>query len=394
MTVAHCTDRRQHPNDSNRRGSSWSRRPRSVLPAGAVVAGSRAAWLAAVAGHPDVEALRADGRRNVLAVAAWTAQRADPATMVSRPLWEALSDRTGLSVRSAARWLAWLHSRDLLATVTHGVSAAMRPAVLAGNDVVGLAAEYLLCHPRPPVPRLPAEPPTNRPDETPEESGQISVTPPRNSPSERFQDACAQAGARAQAALRAVADLADGRPTTDGRPGPGSAGRPPWPMVTAARTRTEQLALVDRLRAEDATLRDPRLSRRSLRHVLRPWLTAGWTARDVEWALNHRPDGGLWPYAFQDSRQLRNPAGFVVHRLRQWTSETGTIPPGPCSSTTPARSTTTRARSASSSTAAADPTTGDATGITPADPDRVTTYAANIRAALGWTSPRHTAALA
>ena len=363
-------------------GRSWCRRPKSVLPPGAVVAGSRAAWLATVSEHPDVEALRADGRRNVLAVASWVARRADPDKLVSRPLWEALADRTGLSVRSAARWLAWLHQRRLLATVTHGVSAGMRPAVLAGTDTGGLAAEYLLCHPRPAAglpPRPPAGSRTNRGDETSPVSEQITVTPPRNSPSERFQDACAQAGARARTALRAVANLID-KPTQD-QP---TTTSPPWPMVAPARTRTEQLALCARLQAEDATLRDPRLSRRALRHVLRPWLAAGWTARDVEWAINHRPEGGLWPYAFQDSRQLRNPAGFVVHRLHQWTSQTGTIPPGPCSSVTSTSSTTTRPTSARSTPLPASTTAGDSGGITPASSDRAATYAADIRRALGW----------
>ncbi len=166
-------------------------------------------------------------------------------------------------------------------------------------------------------------------------------------------------------------------------------------MVVRARTRTEQLALVGRLRAEDATLRDRRLSRRSLRHVLRPWLVAGWTGRDVEWALNHRPEGGTYPYAFAHSDQLRNPAGFLIHRLRQWNDPAGTIPPGPCSSTTTRSSTANTAPSAltrpaatptptRSSAAATADVAGDSAGITPADPDRAAGYAASIRAALGW----------
>lgn len=373
-------------------GRSWGCRRRSVLPPGTIVASFPATWLAAVSAHPELEALRADGRRNVLAVAAWVAQRADPATLVSRPLWEALSDRTGLSRPSVARWLSWLHSRGLLVTVAHGRTAGMRPAVLAGmvtEAAAGnLAAEYLLCQPRPPRPLRP--PKTKRPNETPSVPEQISETPSRNSPSERFQDACTQVRAQARAALRAVATSFD-QPTQDQ---PATAPAPPsWSMVAPARTRAEQLALVDRLRAEDATLRDPRLSRRSLRHVLRPWLVAGWTGRDLEWAINHRPEGGTYPYAFAHSDQLRNPAGFVVHRLRQWTEETGTIPTGPCSSTTsPTTSNGTLATgTATAPLASTEPTPRAALATAVqvaesalADPDRAAGYAASIRAALGW----------
>ncbi len=146
---------------------------RSPLHAGSAVPASPAGWLTIVSAHPDVSELRADGQRNVLAVAAWVARRADPKTGVSRPLWAALSDRTGLSRASVARWLSWLHQRDLMATVAHGRTAAMRPAVLAGRisalDAGNEAAEYLLCQPRPPK--------TKRPDKTPSTPEQISETP-------------------------------------------------------------------------------------------------------------------------------------------------------------------------------------------------------------------------
>jgi hypothetical protein len=85
----------------------------------------------------------------------------------------------------------------------------------------------------------------------------------------------------------------------------------------SARTRDERLALCERLRAESPPVRAAGSARR-LRHLLRPWLLAGWSARGLLYAVDHTPDGAPWRFAWRSVRELRNPAGWLLHRLRAW----------------------------------------------------------------------------
>jgi hypothetical protein len=112
----------------------------------------------------------------------------------------------------------------------------------------------------------------------------------------------------------------------------GDANTTPWLLRRPARTRAERLAACERLRAESPTLR--RVSARRLRHVLRPWLLAGWTVRGVQHALDHRPDGAPWRIPFRPD-ELRNPSGWVVHRMRAWTDADGAPLPDPYAVTEP-----------------------------------------------------------
>jgi len=72
-----------------------------------------------------------------------------------------------------------------------------------------------------------------------------------------------------------------------------------------------------------------------LRWLLREFLEAGWTAADVLHALDTHPTDG--PYAYATSAPgtpggLRNPAGWVLHRLQPWRGPDGT-PVAPFSAT-------------------------------------------------------------
>jgi len=102
------------------------------------------------------------------------------------------------------------------------------------------------------------------------------------------------------------------------------------PAVTAA----ERLALAERLRHDCPAFVWVGSSRR-VRWLLRDFLTAGWTVDDVLHALDTHPDTG--PYAYATSAPgtpggVRNPAGWVLHRLKPWRSPDGT-PLAPFSAT-------------------------------------------------------------
>ncbi|RKS80643.1 hypothetical protein CLV35_0232 [Motilibacter peucedani] len=340
-TPAYREARRRARHRSAQRTALAQVGPAAALPRGSVRAKGQAAWVAAVAAHPDTALLRADAHTNLRSIAATLARYADWNELTSRPTWARLAALAGVSERTVARWTAWLRQRGLLGVVETGSTPATRPMAL--RDVEGnRAALYLLCHPvslgsaaRHPQasdPRL-SEPTLVAPVD---ESGM----PSGPAPQEMRQNG--RAGAvLSQAPLRGVAMTT--RPTNPAEPPAGSedpvstpgatqeaksARTTAWGRHTPARTRRDMLALVDRLQAEGPVYRAVGSPRR-LRHLLRPWLNAGWTIAGLEWAIDHKPDGEPWRYAWRSVDELRNPAGWLRHRLRRWTTEDGAPLPDP-----------------------------------------------------------------
>ena len=99
-----------------------------------------------------------------------------------------------------------------------------------------------------------------------------------------------------------------------------------WARHTPAGTAADRLALADRLRHDCPAFVWVGTARR-VRWLLRDFLTAGWTADDLTHALDTHPDTG--PYAYATSAPgtpggIRNPAGWVLHRLKPWRGPDGT----------------------------------------------------------------------
>ncbi|MFD0659675.1 hypothetical protein [Thermocatellispora tengchongensis] len=65
-----------------------------------------------------------------------------------------------------------------------------------------------------------------------------------------------------------------------------------------------------------------------IRHLIRDYVTAGWTADDVMHALDHKPDGSAWTYTWTSRDQIRNVPGWVRFRLSAWLDEHGRPLPG------------------------------------------------------------------
>jgi len=222
----------------------------------------------------------------VRAVAWVLASHASWADHSTRPTWPVLQDRSGLSRRSVARWLAWLRAEGLLGVIESGSTPALRPMALAGLQG-NRAALYVLTVPH-------QAPVAGRPSETPAGSG----TPPEDLSFGEDPDA----GARPSGPLR-------------GPELPQTANH--WPLTRPAASRRERLELVQRLQNEIPLLR--RLPERQLRSLLRPWLQAGWTAADVRYGLDHDPAGALrtWTTA------VRSPSGWLLSRLAAWRDAAG-----------------------------------------------------------------------
>ena len=243
----------------------------AAVPAGSAVCVSPARWLNTLTRSSDVEQLRSDARRNAVAVAAGLAFTAWGDGTTS-PGWDDLAGRTGLDRRTVARWLAWLRGRGWLGLVETGSLPVYRSARSAVQVDGPRAAVYLLAAPVEPL------------------STRRTVTPTAVLKNSSIQDARAIDTAMAVSPLRG----------------------PEWPQGAPTKTRLEERAAADALRERVTTLRE--LTARHVRHLVLPWLRAGWTVNDLVHALNRSPEGTARTW----STSVTSPAGWLVARLRPW----------------------------------------------------------------------------
>lgn len=301
MSVAGAALKARH-GDAYLPGRSPSQRIVAAVPDGSRRARGQAEWVRTVQEHQDVLALRAHGRANLLAVAWVLARHADWDDMTTWPTWPVLIERTGLARRTVARWLERLQHAGLLGVVESGSTPQFRPMALRGSEE-NRAAVYVLAVPSPVMP----EQGTPSSQEGVERPGSRLSTAESGTPTWLLLDQEKDPNARAR---------------VEQEPGPlrgpdRADGGEHWPRTRAAGSRRERLELVRRLQREAPDLR--RLTDVSLRHLLRPWLLAGWTVAELVHALDHEPDGTerTWTTA------VRSPGGWLLSRLQPWTITPG-----------------------------------------------------------------------
>jgi hypothetical protein len=236
---------------------------------------SQAAWLRAIEDAPELATLRADAERNGRDVANTIGWAAHWKTLVSRPGWDTLMDRTKLSRSTVAKWLKLLHEWGYLGRVSSGSTWSIRGSREDDQDG-NLASEYVLC-----VPIVEGQQADKPVDET--------RTPSLGSRREPEKP-------HMRAREEATPDVTERT----------------WPMLQPTATRQDRLAAAKRLQAEAPML--ARVTPQLLRHVLRPQLTAGWTVTDILHALDHTPDGERhW-----HTGDVRHVAAWIRHRLKAW----------------------------------------------------------------------------
>jgi hypothetical protein len=356
-------------------------------------------WLSALRRQDWVCRIRADGRTNLLTVARLVALHASWATLESRPTWERLVARSGLSERTVARWLQELRVRGFLAHLEHGSTPVHRPMVLAHLGEGNRAAVYGLRIPLTPeealnraleqlvrrlaadladqaaapgtdspAPDSPPAGPTPAPDAEPDTA---TMSPTPACPDEVVPTVHGTPCAPADRPKAGPAGDLNGSPTGLGsvfketgsggstrasaavdnsRPIPADSTRPPQNPSKEKDQRTALRAGSEDRRGPDWAVTVPtsgftrliaadwlrrrlpvfaRCSRKLVRHLCKPYWSAGWTNRDIVHAMDHRP--GLFHQAtgvLISPDRIAAPQAFIRSRLAAWRTPAGAILPG------------------------------------------------------------------
>lgn len=333
-----------------RRDTPWGRaQVEAALSEGVRRACSQIGWMADVREHPDLQLLRADAQAHLLLVAHLVALYANWTTYTSRPTWDALVRRSGLSRRTVARHLRWLRKHDLLVIVEQGTTADLSPGVLQcgpdGEKPRNIATVYLLTapvrvrlvalsHPEDyglehihtgPVDEVEAaawrhqdhadtapdpaqtrqEPPGDQPVDisgtpTPSVGGKKPLTRARLDPS----------GAGLRPALQEPSPMRR-------LPGGTEPEEPTWNLGSTPAGRKDRLAAAAALQQALPVL--ARISAAHVAHLLREYFLAGWSAADVLAATSRRPDGTSWSH----EHAVRHVPGWLRHRLAPWRANPG-----------------------------------------------------------------------
>ncbi|MEV4180682.1 hypothetical protein AB0J28_04455 [Streptosporangium canum] len=369
-------------------------------------------WLRAVEAHPDAAGLRADGWRNLMAVARvvmWRARRceAEPGVWTSIPTRALIMRRTGLGETAVKGWLNWLRRRGLLGVVTAGSTPRFRPATRCGLDDDGagnLGAEYLLLipaamqrsaprsGPADAVPVVDAVEATSAASGRPAPDLVVQATPAAPPGDEKRPPSVVLLGrttedldprnAGARRPRETIGHLAANplNVVVGGSEEDGPEGGTAWTWslsATPGTKKTEMLQAAQALRAHSAILR--RISARHLRSVLREFFAAGWSLDDVLYGLDHRTDGSAWTLTSDPSFV----PGWIRYRLACWRTADGT--PAPSRSQG-------RAERRAAAAAALDQTRAEREQAVAARAD-ATAAAAAARALLAAASPQAQAAL-
>ena len=247
---------------------------------GAQLAPDASLWRWSVFDQAQLENVRCDFRRSLGTVCAVLYRTHKAGSMSSAPTIARIQEATGLSRATVYRVLQWLRTRDFLVVYETGSTAQYRPAALAEQDSKNRASVYLLtlpadCTPQPPVERseTPRPLPVEEDKEPPHARGDIELPPLR--------------------------------------------GRAVQPRPTLWRRSWERTWAAEQVQLGSLPLR--RLSTRHVASLVRAFIAAGWTARDVLWALAHTPDGT----EHRHHHDVRSPAGWARRRLEHWRDNAG-----------------------------------------------------------------------
>ncbi|UYG18311.1 hypothetical protein BRM3_14895 (plasmid) [Brachybacterium huguangmaarense] len=281
-------------------------------------------WVSTVMDHPEVATARRDVRASIERLATLLAGASERGSLLVRRLtWDRLAELLECTTRTVARLLSRLHSCRLLGRVAPGRSAQYAPLDESGERHAE-SAVYVLAVP-------------SAGDVHAVDSGDESVTPPHPPVSSNTPSRASAMGAHEAASLAAMEEARQSGRRLSGPADrrlieglPASHRSPFWDVHRVPATRVEMLAAAAEMRRRSLPLR--RASLRAIRAAARDFWVSGWSVADVLAALDHRPDGSLWPHS--GAHGVRSVRAWTCYRLRRWRDRQGQ----------PIRSTSTRRR--------------------------------------------------
>lgn len=286
----------------------------SAVPRGSLRAAHGGQVLAHLRRILDERGTRADGRRNRLKAMAYLIARTDYDTMTCRPGWQGIAEVVGCHHRTVGRYLAEFEAWGLLGRVAGGRQAQFAPPGPDGERI-NEAAVYVLCVPSPLALLRDVD----------KQSGDINATPPALGGTYPERKEITHTRAREK---NPPMDVASPRVPNKGAASGAHLTQVPWrpeirwPAHRTTRRKIQRLAAASEIYYRSFPLRS--MSIKDIASCCRDFLLAGWTVSDVLHALDHKPDGTLWPHsgapATKDAWRMR---GWLGHRLAAWRSSDG-----------------------------------------------------------------------
>ncbi|MEX5271519.1 hypothetical protein [Kocuria sabuli] len=301
-----------------------------AVPKGCRLARHVVAWKRAALEHPALELMRADGRRNMLALVEIIAVQQDPGSRTWRTTWAWVAERLGVHEDSVGRMIRRLKTWGLLAVVATGRSARYTPRATGKKQ--GEAPVYALTVQTPsdtsPAPR--PETATTTPEAPVEESMPVDINVDPVPP----QGACTPPHAREENSHK---DAATPRPTAKAatqrrevQTALAQRTAPLWPAHATVQPLTGRGSRRDYketyrlagLEIQHHALVLRRITTAYVVSVAKPHFAAGWTVTDVLHALDWTPNGHRYPH--DAVHGIENPGAWFAARLRAWTHQDGT----------------------------------------------------------------------
>ena len=278
----------------------------AALPADHIYTCSPAQWLQAVRDYIDISHRRADFQTTFDKVCEALSYALNPDTGILRITWRALAQLASTSMSSVQRCLRLLKEHQLLTVIASGRSAAMTPQ---RQEKKNLAPVYGLTVPTPP----PADP---KADESfYNENGYLFVTdcpsPLRDKKISYYR--AIREGLFDQFCKQRYALYAHSHRGTLDKKRQGLQGS--YPTLKAKQQAITHLVRV--LQHHCLDLRS--LSATAITGVVQPFFEAGWTVRDVLYALERRADNSA--YNTRGAAGMRSVKKWLTLRMDAWVRE-------------------------------------------------------------------------
>lgn len=289
-----------------------------VLPNGYVRPATPGQWRTVMREGLSPAAFRADRLATLRAVATALMCWTDWDTLTSRPTWAVLIEHcqsnTGRgSRRTIARAIATLIELRLIARVAHG----RQGRYAGGVDPVSTpneAAVYVLI--------VPSQLSAVAEPGVVDHASAVPAVDTNGTPPETGFWFLPRTRARGQEIISEPLRGADFDQAAQAPPTPkldGNRHAELWSRCATTGSQGARLSAAAELQRRLPVLRQ--IGTRDLRNCLREFFLAGWTVRDVEHAIDWKPDGSRWPHDGARGIGPISVRAWLAHRLAPWTTE-------------------------------------------------------------------------